>query len=183
MSKYSDNIETNCLCALVWFAGISMTMSSCIFYWQCGSHCCDYYIFCDSIYICFGCFHVVVVHQSLLSILPLQVFFVIRLHDKQVAPTLPAIMDPDPFISCELMDGRDAFLTMAREKHYEFSSLRRTMFSTMALLYELHNQGKDNFVYTCNNCKAHVETRYHCVICDVSILIIYYPCNNDVVRA
>lgn len=77
-----------------------------------------------------------------------------------------AIQDPDPFISCDLMDGRDAFLTMAREKHYEFSSLRRAKFSTMAMLYELHNQGQDKFVYTCNSCRANVETRYHCMTCD-----------------
>nr|KAG5698821.1 hypothetical protein BaRGS_019673 [Batillaria attramentaria] len=95
------------------------------------------------------------------------VFFVIRLHSQQTASNLPPISDPDPPISCDLMDGRDAFLTIAREKHYEFSSLRRAKFSTMALLYELHNQGKDNFVYTCNSCKAHVETRYHCSVCDV----------------
>ena len=67
---------------------------------------------------------------------------------------------------CELMDGRDAFLTMAREKHFEFSSLRRTKYSTMALLYELHTQGQDKFVYTCNSCEQSVETRYHCTICD-----------------
>lgn len=64
------------------------------------------------------------------------------------------------------MDGRDAFLTMARERHYEFSSLRRAKFSSMSMLYELHNQGQDKFVYTCNNCKGHVETRYHCTVCD-----------------
>jgi E1A/CREB-binding protein len=68
------------------------------------------------------------------------------------------------------MDGRDAFLTMARDKHYEFSSLRRAQFSTLCMLYELHNQGQDKFVYTCNNCKNHVETRYHCTVCDVSSL-------------
>lgn len=79
------------------------------------------------------------------------------------------IQDPDPFINCDLMDGRDAFLTMARERHYEFSSLRRAKYSSMAMLYELHNQGQDRFVYTCNNCKAHVETRYHCTVCDVSV--------------
>ncbi|GFT06941.1 CREB-binding protein [Trichonephila clavipes] len=95
-----------------------------------------------------------------------EVFFVIRLHSVQAAASLPAIGDPDPFITCDMMDGRDAFLTLAREKHYEFSSLRRTKFSTMAMLYELHNQGQDRFVYTCNNCKQHVETRYHCTICD-----------------
>lgn len=64
------------------------------------------------------------------------------------------------------MDGRDAFLTLAREKHYEFSSLRRAKYSTLSMLYELHNQGQDKFVYTCNSCKAHVETRYHCTLCE-----------------
>ncbi|XP_041359356.1 CREB-binding protein-like isoform X4 [Gigantopelta aegis] len=94
-----------------------------------------------------------------------EVFFVIRLRP-QANHELPPIVDPDPHISNELMDGRDSFLTMAREKHFEFSSLRRAKLSTMALLYELHNQGRDSFVYTCNSCKTHVETRYHCQVCD-----------------
>ncbi|XP_029678514.1 LOW QUALITY PROTEIN: CREB-binding protein-like, partial [Formica exsecta] len=93
-------------------------------------------------------------------------FFVIRLHSAQSAASLSPIQDPDPVINCDLMDGRDAFLTMARERHYEFSSLRRAKFSSMSMLYELHNQGQDKFVYTCNNCKNHVETRYHCTVCD-----------------
>lgn len=75
-------------------------------------------------------------------------------------------------MTCDLMDGRDAFLTMARDKHFEFSSLRRAQFSTLCMLYELHNQGQDKFVYTCNNCKNHVETRYHCTVCDVSIFCL-----------
>lgn len=76
------------------------------------------------------------------------------------------------------MDGRDAFLTLARDKHYEFSSLRRAQFSTLSMLYELHNQGNDKFVYTCNHCKNHVETRYHCTICDVSIIMISTHTHN-----
>lgn len=71
-----------------------------------------------------------------------EVFFVIRLHSTQSAASLPPINDPDASLNCDLMDGRDAFLTLAREKHFEFSSLRRAKFSTMALLYELHNSGK-----------------------------------------
>ncbi|NP_001191640.1 CREB-binding protein [Aplysia californica] len=105
-----------------------------------------------------------------------EVFFVIRLHNQQIAASLPPITEPDPAMSCELMDGRDAFLTTAREKHYEFSSLRRAKLSSMALLYELHNQGKDAFVYTCNSCKAAVETRYHCSTCDDFDLCV--PCYN-----
>ncbi len=36
----------------------------------------------------------------------------------------------------------------------------------MALLYELHTQGQEKFVYTCNNCSANVENRYHCTVCE-----------------
>ncbi|UYV79933.1 CREBBP [Cordylochernes scorpioides] len=93
-----------------------------------------------------------------------EVFFVIRLHPASEVPNLPPTSDPDSFFNCELMDGRDAFLTLARDKHYEFSSLRRTKFSTMAMLYELHNQGQDRFV--CNKCKNNVETGHHCTVCD-----------------
>lgn len=94
-------------------------------------------------------------------------FFVIHLHSGPMANTLPPIVDPDPLLSCDLMDGRDAFLTLARDKHWEFSSLRRCKWSTMCMLVELHNQGQDRFVYTCNECKHHVETRWHCTVCEV----------------
>lgn len=99
-------------------------------------------------------------------------FYVVRLHSQQTALSLPPIGDPDPPISCDLMDGRDAFMTIAQEKHYEFSSLRRAKLSSMALLWELHKQGRDNFVHTCNSCSAQVETRYHCLVCDVSVKIL-----------
>lgn len=46
-----------------------------------------------------------------------EVFFVIHLHAGPVINTLPPIVDPDPLLSCDLMDGRDAFLTLARDKH------------------------------------------------------------------
>ncbi|XP_063635647.1 histone acetyltransferase p300-like [Cydia splendana] len=103
-----------------------------------------------------------------------EVFFVIRLHSAQSAASLAPIGDPDPLVNCDLMDGRDAFLTMARDRHYEFSSTRRARFSTLCMLYELHNQGQDKFVYTCNSCKSHVETRYHCTVCDDFDLCV--PC-------
>ncbi|KAK5604460.1 hypothetical protein CRENBAI_016979 [Crenichthys baileyi] len=95
-----------------------------------------------------------------------EVFFVIHLHSGPVINTLPPIMDPDPLLTCDLMDGRDAFLTLARDKHWEFSSLRRCKWSSMCMLVELHNQGQDRFVYTCNECKHHVETRWHCTVCE-----------------
>ncbi|KAF7647120.1 hypothetical protein LDENG_00177250 [Lucifuga dentata] len=95
-----------------------------------------------------------------------EVFFVIRLIAAPMANALPPIADLDPLMACDLMDGRDAFLTLARDKHLEFSSLRRSMWSSMCMLVELHNQSQDRFVYTCNECKHHVETRFHCTVCE-----------------
>ncbi|XP_053577371.1 histone acetyltransferase p300 isoform X2 [Bombina bombina] len=95
-----------------------------------------------------------------------EVFFVIRLIAGPTANSLPPIVEPDPLIPCDLMDGRDAFLTLARDKHLEFSSLRRAKWSTMCMLVELHTQSQDRFVYTCNECKHHVETRWHCTVCE-----------------
>ncbi|XP_071570940.1 CREB-binding protein-like [Temnothorax nylanderi] len=70
--------------------------------------------------------------------------FVIRLHSAERAASLAPIEDPDPVIKCDLMDGRDPFLTMARERDCEFSSLRRAKFSTLSLLYELHKVGNQS---------------------------------------
>ena len=98
----------------------------------------------------------------------LQVFFVVLLHP--LATDLPATSDPDSLIPCELMDGRDAFLNLAREKHWEFSSLRRAKYSSIAMLYELHNQGGDRFVYNCNGCSTDIEIRFHCKECEVCIV-------------
>lgn len=94
----------------------------------------------------------------------------IRLIAGPMANALPPIVDPDPLMACDLMDGRDAFLTLARDKHLEFSSLRRSKWSSMCMLVELHNQSQDRFVYTCNECKHHVETRFHCTVCEVRIV-------------
>ncbi|XP_051987706.1 histone acetyltransferase p300-like isoform X2 [Xyrauchen texanus] len=95
-----------------------------------------------------------------------EVFFVIRLIAGPTVNSLPAILDPDLLMACDLMDGRDAFLTLARDKHLEFSSMRRAKWSSMCMLVELHNQSQDRFVYTCNECKHHVETRFHCTVCE-----------------
>jgi len=120
-------------------------------------------------------------------------FFVIRLQSNATgnASDLPEIKDPDPLMNCDLMDGRDAFLTMSRDKHYEFSSLRRSKYSTAGMLHELHNQARDSFTYVCNACKANVETRYHCTTCDVSshfccvifVVIIILICRFTIVKS
>ena len=93
-----------------------------------------------------------------------EAFFVIRLRNP-MAPC-PAVNDTDALIQCDLMDTRDAFLNFSRDKHYEFSSLRRAKFSTLALLYELHTSTSDKFTYNCNTCRQQCEIRYHCTVCD-----------------
>ena len=60
-------------------------------------------------------------------------FFVIRLKNEPLVTGIDLqvtqrIVDPDPITSCDLMDARDSFLTMCREKHWEFSSLRRAAY-------------------------------------------------------
>ena len=72
------------------------------------------------------------------------VFFVVRLQLPQVASQLPPIVDPDPLLHNDLLDGRDAFLCLCRDKHFEFSSLRRCCYSSLMILYEIHNtQSRD----------------------------------------
>ena len=66
-------------------------------------------------------------------------FFVIRLQSAESANKIGNVTDPDAALSCELMDGRDSFLTLAREKHYEFSSLRRTKVCFLSLIDEYSN--------------------------------------------
>lgn len=114
----------------------------------------------------------ILISSGILNIFTFQVFFVIRLIAGPAANSLPPIVEPDPLIPCDLMDGRDAFLTLARDKHLEFSSLRRAQWSTMCMLVELHTQSQDRFVYTCNECKHHVETRWHCTVCEVCLVVL-----------
>lgn len=64
------------------------------------------------------------------------------------------------------MDGRDTFLTRARDEHWEFSSLRRAKYSTMCFCQALHTQDKSQGLsYTCNKCQK--AAHWHCNTCEV----------------
>uniref|UniRef100_A0A914PE70 histone acetyltransferase n=1 Tax=Panagrolaimus davidi TaxID=227884 RepID=A0A914PE70_9BILA len=91
-------------------------------------------------------------------------FFTIKLASTPEWSSM-TIKDPDPLLTCELMDGRDNFLTKAREEHWEFSSLRRAKYSTLCLCHALHveNSSIDNSC-TCNYCSQ--PASWHCDICD-----------------
>ncbi|VDM62090.1 unnamed protein product [Angiostrongylus costaricensis] len=67
-----------------------------------------------------------------------EAFFTIRLATHQSALLLPDIADPDPSVASDMMGDRNTFLERARDEHWEFSSLRRAKFSTMALCRVLH---------------------------------------------
>ena len=95
---------------------------------------------------------------------PLQSFFVVRLRNPMSNP--PTLTDTDPLIQCELMESRDAFLNFARDRHCEFSSLRRAKYSTMVALIDLHSSTTDKNSYTCNSCRQQCDIRYHCTVCD-----------------
>lgn len=80
--------------------------------------------------------------------------------------------DPDPLIASDLMDGRDTFLTRARDEHWEFSSLRRAKYSTICFCHALHNQEKsEGLSYTCNSCQG--TAIWHCTTCEVSFQKLY----------
>ncbi|KJH52894.1 zinc finger, ZZ type [Dictyocaulus viviparus] len=99
-----------------------------------------------------------------------EVFFTIRLVTQQSALSLPDIVDPDPLMASDMMDGRDTFLTRARDEHWEFSSLRRAKFSTLALCHALHESDVNkDMSYTCNKCNSS-NAKWHCTTCDVSYL-------------
>ncbi|CAF3924417.1 unnamed protein product [Rotaria sp. Silwood1] len=70
------------------------------------------------------------------------------------------------FFRRNLRHGRDAFLNFAREKHCEFSSLRRAKYSTMVSLIALHSSTADKISYTCNSYRQLCDIRYHCAICE-----------------
>ncbi|KAE9412874.1 hypothetical protein Angca_007881, partial [Angiostrongylus cantonensis] len=95
-----------------------------------------------------------------------EVFFTIRLVTQQSALSLPDIVDPDPLMASDMMDGRDTFLTRARDEHWEFSSLRRAKFSTLALCHALHESDVNkDMSYTCNKCNSS-NAKWHCTTCD-----------------
>lgn len=94
-----------------------------------------------------------------------EVFFTIRLHTKQAEMSITKkIEDPDPLMPSDLMDGRDTFLTRAREEHWEFSSLRRAKYSTLCFCHALHTQENKDMNYTCNSCSR--NACWHCSSCD-----------------
>ena len=94
-----------------------------------------------------------------------EAFLTINLRSRLQASALQPIRDPDPLFASELMECRDTFLSRARERHLEFSSLRRAKFSTLAFLYDIHTENKDVFIYCCSSCRKEIEAPRQCKMC------------------
>ncbi|KAL5112416.1 Histone lysine acetyltransferase CREBBP [Taenia crassiceps] len=94
-----------------------------------------------------------------------EAFLTINLHSRSQIASLQPIKDPDPLFASELMECRDTFLSRARERHLEFSSLRRAKFSTLSFLYDIHTENKDAFIYSCNSCQKELEAPRQCKQC------------------
>lgn len=94
-----------------------------------------------------------------------EAFLTINLYARNQVANLQPIDDPDPLFASEMMECRDTFLGRARERHLEFSTLRRAKFSTLTFLYDVHTENKDAFVYSCNACQKEIETPLQCKQC------------------
>lgn len=74
--------------------------------------------------------------------------------------------EPDPIISQPFIDSRHTFLEMCQYRHFQFDTLRRAKYSSMMLLYYLHNPHAKHLRPQCHCCH-HVmtELRWHCDQC------------------
>ncbi|XP_003376736.1 TAZ zinc finger family protein [Trichinella spiralis] len=97
--------------------------------------------------------------------------FVAILYTNNVVNILKPIDDIDMLISCKLMRTRNHFFSMAKEFKWEFSSMRRTKFSTMAICYRLHNWNMES-IAICAKCRI-AYASWHCTLCEVTKS--YYP--------
>lgn len=77
------------------------------------------------------------------------------------------------YFACDLMQGREPFLKLARQKNYEFSTVRRAKFSSLAMVKHLGERiGLDPI---CNECFSFDSSKRHyfCPICKD-----YYLCTS-----
>lgn len=75
--------------------------------------------------------------------------------------------DAEPMIKCDLMKGREPFLQTARLKNYEFSTLRRAKFSSLAMVKHLSVTSKlTPLCSVCYSSDCHSSIHYACSTCE-----------------
>jgi hypothetical protein len=83
-----------------------------------------------------------------------------------LASLSPDTSDPDPLVTSPLIDTRYSFLEICQFNHYQFDSLRRAKYSSLMMLYYLHNPSDQTYRPTCSSCSSFIsELRWHCEIC------------------
>jgi len=77
------------------------------------------------------------------------------------------IDDDKEDIDSDIINNRQAFLNLCRVNYYQFDQLRRAKYSSMMILWHLHNRDAPKFVQQCSLCKNDLLSgnRYHCSVC------------------
>ncbi|RZC63095.1 hypothetical protein C5167_024863, partial [Papaver somniferum] len=88
-------------------------------------------------------------------------------HPVEVRDVAENTEDKDEIQHSEFLDTRQSFLSLCRENHYQFNTLRRAKHSSMMVLYHLHNPTSFAFGSTCNVCQQYTEAGqiWRCGIC------------------
>ncbi|XP_078157136.1 putative histone acetyltransferase HAC-like 1 [Carex rostrata] len=75
--------------------------------------------------------------------------------------------DNDDILESEFFDTRQAFLSLCQGNHYQYDTLRSAKYSSMMLLYHLHNPTAPAYVTTCNICsnENQVGQGWRCEVC------------------
>lgn len=74
--------------------------------------------------------------------------------------------DPDPVIRSPLVDSRYTFLETCQFRHYQFDSLRRAKYSSLMMLFHLHNPYDRSCRPLCKYCGETIcGIRWHCDQC------------------
>eukprot|EP01031_Cornospumella_fuschlensis_P034708 gene34708-42029_t len=83
-----------------------------------------------------------------------------------LASLQPDTSDPDPILRSPLMDSRYTFLETCQYRHYQFDTLRRAKYSSLMILYYLHNPNDRTCRPTCKMCQGAIQhMRWHCDQC------------------
>lgn len=87
-------------------------------------------------------------------------FIVARLNDCDCSPHFESQRrKEEATFTCDLMKGREPFLQLARQKNYEFSTLRRAKFSSLAMVKHLGQIFKLDPI--CNECYSFDSSKRH----------------------
>lgn len=75
--------------------------------------------------------------------------------------------DNDEILESKFFDTRLTFLGLCEGNHYQYDTLRRAKYSSMMLLYHLHNPNVPAFMPVCHLCRLNMETGqgWHCETC------------------